>query len=185
MKKIKVFPVLETKRLILRELKINDAEEIYIYLSDSDVTKYLEGNADSKEEAQGYISWCAKGFMERKDIRWGIELKANKELIGDCGLGHINEPKRPTELGYMLSKKYWDQGYMSEALSAILKYGFNELDLHRIQGWTHPDNKASSKLLMKYGFIKEGFHREFIYIWHKGIYIDAEMYALLNSDYTM
>lgn len=184
MKNIEQFPELETKRLILRELKMNDAEAIYTYLSDPDVIKYLEGNTDSIEEAQGYISWVTEGFTKRKDIRWGIELKDTKELIGDCGFGHIDEPRRPTELGYMLTKKYWNHGLMTEALGAILYYGFKELELHRIQAWTHPDNLGSSKLLMKHGFKKEGFHREFIYIWHQDIYIDTEMYAILESDYT-
>ena len=177
------FPVLETKRLLLRELNIDDAENIYQYLSDSDVIRYLEGNTDTLEEAMGYITWCRNTFKEKTDIRWGIELKENSKLIGDCGFGHIDEPKRPTELGYMLSKKYWNQGYMSEALGAILYYGFYKLDLHRVQAWTHPENEASGHLLSKYNFVKEGFLREYVYIWHKGVYIDVDMYSLLEKDY--
>ncbi|HKM34653.1 MAG TPA: GNAT family N-acetyltransferase [Lachnospiraceae bacterium] len=181
--KVNEFPVLETNRLVLREIRINDAEAIYDYLSDSEVIKYLEGSTDSIEEAKGYISCISEGYEKRTDIRWGIELKENNTLIGDCGLGHINEPKTPTELGYILSKKYWNKGYMSEALKAILEYGFEELRLHRIQGWTHPDNIISSRLLLNNGFTKEGLHREFVYVWHKGIYIDVDMYAILSQDF--
>lgn len=181
--KVNEFPVLETDRLVLREIRIDDAETIYNYLSDSEVIKYLEGSTDSIEEAKGYISWISEGYEKRTDIRWGIELKENNTLIGDCGLGHINEPKIPTELGFMLSKKYWNKGYMSEVLKAILEYGFEELGLHRIQGWTHSDNIISSRLLLNNGFTKEGLHREFVYIWHRGIYFDADMYAILSKDY--
>lgn len=178
------FPILETKRLLLRDINHDDAESIYQYLSDPDVIQFLEGNTDTFDEARGYVSWCIDTFYKRKtDIRWGIELKENNKLIGDCGLGHIDEPRRPTELGYMLSKEYWNKGYMSEALGAILQYGFHRLDLHRVQAWTHPENKASTRLLKKYGFIKEGLLREYVYIWHKGVYIDVDMYSLLGKDY--
>ncbi len=177
------FPTLETERLFLREIISDDAETVFQYLSDRDVIDYLEGNTDSIEEAMGYISWCCDAFQNNTDIRWGIELKGNRKLIGDCGFGHIDEPKRPTELGYMLDKEYWNHGYMSEALGEILRYGFHKLNLHRIQAWTHPDNKASSRILLKQGFIHEGLLREYVYIWHKGIYIDADMYSLLDKDY--
>lgn len=177
------FPILETKRLLLRDINQEDAESIYQYLSDIDVIQYLEGNTDTLDEARGYISWCRDTYYKKTDIRWGIELKESKKLIGDCGFGHIDEPKRPTELGYMLSKEYWNQGYMSEALGAILDYGFDKLALHRIQAWTHPENIASARLLEKNGFQKEGLLMEYVYIWHKGVYIDANMYGLLESDY--
>lgn len=178
------FPILETERLLLRELKTDDAESIFQYLSDKDVIRYLEGNTDTVEEARDYVTWCDNTFnKEKTDIRWGIELKENNKLIGDCGFGHINEPKRPTELGYMLAKEYWNQGYMSEVLGSILNYGFYNLGLHRIQAWTHPDNKASASILLKHGFVKEGFLREYVYIWHKGVYIDVDIYSLIDKDY--
>lgn len=169
---------------MLRDINHDDAESIYQYLSDPDVIQYLEGSTDTLDEARGYVSWCVDTFHKGKtDIRWGIELKENNKLIGDCGFGHIDEPKRPTELGYMLSKEYWNKGYMSEALGAILQYGFYMLDLHRVQAWTHPENKASTQLLKKYGFLKESLLREYVYIWHKGVYIDVDMYSLLDRDY--
>jgi ribosomal-protein-alanine N-acetyltransferase len=177
------FPIIETKRLILREIINDDAEAIYQYLSDEDVNRYLEGNTDSVEEAEGYISWCRDTYNHNTDIRWGIELKENGKLIGDCGFGHIDEPKSPTELGYILSKDYWNHGYMSEALGEILRYGFQTLNLHRIQAWTHPDNKASARVLLKHGFIHEGFLREYVYVWHRNVYIDADIYSLLAKDY--
>lgn len=162
---------------------MDDAESIFQYLSDTDVIRYLEGNTDSVEEAKGYISWCNDTYKNKTDIRWGIEFKENGKLIGDLGFGHIDEPKCPTELGYILSKAYWNCGYMSEALEEILRYGFHTLNLHRVQAWTHLDNKASASILLKQGFIHEGFLREYVHIWHKGIYIDVDMYSLLAKDY--
>lgn len=176
------FPTLTTQRLVLRQLTMEDAEAVYQYLSDEDVIRYLEGNTDNLEEAQGYVGWCNSTYDAHTDIRWGITLKESGTLIGDCGFGHIQEPKCPTELGYMLAKEHWGHGYMTEALEAILQYGFRALQLHRIQAWTHPDNKASARVLQKQGFVREGLLREYVYIWHKGTYIDAEMYSLLASD---
>lgn len=175
------FPLLRTDRLILRALNADDAEAIYHYLSDEDVIRYLEGNTDSIQEAQGYVSWCNETYQKGTDIRWGIALKDNT-LIGDCGLGHINEPKCPTELGFMLDKRYWGCGYMTEALDAILRYGFNTLKLHRIQAWTHLDNAASARVLQKNRFVYEGLLREYVYIWHKDEYTDVAMYSLLSKD---
>jgi ribosomal-protein-alanine N-acetyltransferase len=180
----KVFPIIETKRLLLREIIISDAPAIYQYLSDKDVIKYLEGSTDTISEAEGYINWISKTYQEGSDIRWGIVEKESNKLIGDCGFGHINEPLRPTEIGYMIAKDYWNRGYMTEVLNSMLNYGFHKLKLHRIQGWVHPLNIASWKVMTKHGFIKEGTLREYIYVWHKEEYIDVDMYSLLKKDYT-
>lgn len=85
----KVFPIIETKRLLLREIIISDAPAIYQYLSDKDVIKYLEGSTDTISEAEGYINWISKTYQEGSDIRWGIVEKESNKLIGDCGFGHI------------------------------------------------------------------------------------------------
>ena len=183
MSNLQDFPVLETKRLRLREITDEDADAIFQYLSDEEVIRYLEGNTENIEEARGYVSWCRETCKSKTDIRWGIELKDQRKLIGDCGLGHIDDPHRPTELGYMLAKAYWNQGYMTEAVAAILQFGFKELNLHRVQAWTHHDNKASAQILRRQGFIHEGRLREYVFIWHQGVYIDAEMYGLLRNDY--
>ncbi len=179
------FPTLETRRLILRELTQDEAESVYHYLSDPEVIRYLEGSVDSLAEAAGYVKWCRDTFHHgMTDVRWGIELKSSGTLIGDCGYGHIDEPRRPTELGYMLAKEHWGNGFMAEVLNTILPFGFDQLHLHRIQAWTHPDNAVSAHLLEKFGFRKEGTLREHIYIWHQGAYIDTDMYALLDKDFT-
>ncbi len=180
----KVFPTIETDRLLLREITLADAPAIYQYLSDKDVIKYLEGCTDTISEAEEYINWISQTYQQGADIRWGIVEKKSNKLIGDCGLGHINEPLRPTELGYIVAKDYWNRGYMSEVLKGILDYGFNHLKLHRIQGWAHSQNIASWRVMTKHGFIKEGTLREYIYVWHKEEFIDVDLYSLLRNDYT-
>lgn len=179
----KKFPIIETQRLRLRQLDYNDVPTVKEYLSDPDVVRYIEMSLDTIEKAKGFVSWAMNGYFKGEDIRWGIELKESNVLIGDCGFGHINETKLPTEIGYMLDKKYWNNGYMSEALKGMLEYGFDVLKLHRVQGWVHPDNNASAHILEKQGFKYEGFLREYAYMWHKGCFTDVKMYALINSDY--
>lgn len=176
-------PIIETKRLVLRKLTNDDSEAVYEYLSDPEVIRDLEGYTESLEEAEGYIDWCNKTLSDGTDIRWGIEEKATGKLIGDCGFGKINEPRIPTELGYMLSQKAWGKGYMSEVLDAILVYGFGELGLHRIQAWVCPHNTASVRLLQKNGFIKEGHLREYVYQWYTSKYLSVDLYSLLANDY--
>lgn len=174
-------PIIETSRLVLRQLTNDDTKAVYSYLSDPEVIRDLEGFTESLEEAEGYINWCNKTLQDGTDIRWGIEEKATGKLIGDCGFGKINEVRIPTELGYILSKDSWGKGYMSEVLEAILRYGFDELSLHRVQAWVCPHNVASLRLLKKNGFQKEGHLREYVYQWHSGKYLDVDMYALISD----
>ncbi|MBW0931542.1 GNAT family N-acetyltransferase [Priestia megaterium] len=148
------FPIIKTKRLILREIVAEDAGNILKYLSDKEVMKYygLEPFT-TVEDASNEIAWYKSILNEKSGIRWGITLKEQDDIIGSCGfLNRVHNHCR-AEIGYELSKDYWGNGIA---------------------------NAASQKLIKKNGFIKEGLLRS--YEFTCGKFDDLYMYSLLKQD---
>ncbi|ANF45591.1 GNAT family N-acetyltransferase [Priestia megaterium] len=175
------FPIIKTKRLILREIVAEDAGNILKYLSDKEVMKHygLEPFTTVKD-ASNEIAWYKSILNEKSGIRWGITLKEQDDIIGSCGfLNRVHNHCR-AEIGYELSKDYWGNGIANEALEAVIKYGFTHFNLRRIEALIEPANAASQKLIKKNGFIKEGLLRS--YEFTCGKFNDLYMYSLLKQD---
>ncbi|GGA85422.1 GNAT family N-acetyltransferase [Ornithinibacillus halotolerans] len=175
------FPILETNRLILRQITEKDAEDILKYLSDEEVMQYyglepFESIHDALEE----ISWYQSLQNNKTGTRWGITLKESDVVIGSCGFHNTNSEHYRTEIGFELSKEYWGKGIAREAVEAILTYGFNELNLNRIEALIEPPNQSSQKLVERLGFIREGLLRD--YEFTSGKFDDLYMYSLLKKD---
>jgi [ribosomal protein S5]-alanine N-acetyltransferase len=180
-KTVQTFPILETNRLLLRQIENSDAESILKYLSDEEVMKHygLE-SFQTAEDALDEISWYHSIFNENTGIRWGITLKEENEVIGSCGFLNMVVQHRRTDIGYELSRNHWSKGIASEALEAVIKHGFQEMDLQRIQALIDVPNIQSQKLVEKQGFIKEGLLRKYEYT--RGKFDDLYMYSLLKED---
>jgi len=181
MKVINRFPVLETERLILREIGTNDNEALFDIFSSETIMKYY-GMFPYEEmsQAEQLISNFAKAFDEEKSIRWGIELKGENILVGTCGFHNWNKKHQRAELGYELHDNHWKKGYVSEAISEVIKYGFHNLELNRIEALVYPDNIASHNSLEKLGFDKEGLLKE--YCIFRNIKQDLIMYSLISNE---
>lgn len=176
------FPDLETERLWLRELKLSDAEDLFRVFSNPKVMKYynlypFDSLAQAKELIRNYLA----AFEEEKLLRWGLEYKEKEKLIGSCGVYDWRENFARATIGYELGKQYWEQGFMSEALEEIIRFGFRKMRLNRIQALVEPPNEASRELLTSLGFQEEGLLRD--YMFYKGGYKDLVMYALLRNDF--
>ena len=155
------FPKLETERLQLRELTLLDAETMFRYFSKESVIRYFGMDSfENIEQAKTTIQTFKNRYEEGNVFRWGIEKKGTGQLIGTCGFHLINNHHKRAEIGYELDDTYWGQGYASEALQAILAYGFETLQLIRIAAVVYVENKASQKLLSKAGFQEEGLLRK-------------------------
>ena len=156
------FPQLETDGLILREMTLDDVEFYFRHFNNDKIVegccfprpKSLEA---AKEELERY---CIKTFKEDRGIRWGIIRKGSNDLIGTCGYYDWNKTMHRAEIGYDLEPTYWGQGIMMEALCAVLKYGFEKMDLNRIQAIIDSKNIRSMKLVHRLGFKKEGVLRQ-------------------------
>lgn len=175
------FPILETERLILRQVTENDAESILTYLSDPAVMKHVGLLPfETIEDALGEIAWYESIYEEKTGIRWGITLKDKGEVIGSCGFLKMASKHFRAEIGTELNKDYWGQGIASEAITAVLHYGFTRLNLQRIEGLIEPANLQSQKLFEKLGFVPEGLLRKYEYTCGK--FDDLYMYSLLNDE---
>ncbi|MGW8825136.1 GNAT family N-acetyltransferase [Paenibacillus lautus] len=175
-----MFPELETQRLRLREIRLQDAEAIYRCFSHEQVTRYYgQDTLTSPEQARRFIELFANNYAEQRGIRWGIERKDRQGLIGTIGYNAWSPRHRRAEIGYELHHDFWRQGYASEAASAILAYGFQELGLTRIGAVVFIENQASHALLAKLGFEAEGTLRQYIY--QNGTAHDTLVYSLLQG----
>ncbi|MBD2091646.1 GNAT family N-acetyltransferase [Microcoleus sp. FACHB-1515] len=173
------FPRLETDRLILRAAKLSDAEALYHVYADADVTRYLDLEAiASIEQARRIILHRSDRFRSGQAVRWGIALKSSYRLIGSCGFSL--RPGFRAEIGYELAPAYWRQGIMSEALTAIIGYGWRSTHINRFEAFTMLENTASAQLLLKLGFQEEGILRD--YGFWKGTFHDLRSFALLRGD---
>jgi [ribosomal protein S5]-alanine N-acetyltransferase len=177
----KAFPVLETDRLILREATEEDANDMYVYLSDQLVVKHMGISAcETPEEVLGEIEWYKSIYRNGTGIRWGITLKDSGKVIGSCGFLNRNSKHYRSEVGYELSREHWGKGIANEALERVLEFGFEQLGLERIEALIEPKNLSSQKLVERQGFTREGLLRHYEYT--NGKFDDLYMYSILKGD---
>jgi [ribosomal protein S5]-alanine N-acetyltransferase len=170
-------PILKTGRLVLRQLRTDDAAELFKTLSDDLVMQYWSsGPHQNIDETKSYIAWNADADAEHKC--WAITFDGKKAMGWVILLPHR---KDSFELGYILGRQYWRQGYLSEAAEAVIDYAFRELKARRVMADTDPDNEASIGLLTKLGFRKEG-HLRAEWETHIGIR-DSLIFGLLGDDW--
>ncbi|MFE8697374.1 GNAT family N-acetyltransferase [Cytobacillus sp. FJAT-53684] len=181
---VSAFPIIETDRLILRQVTKDDANSLLKYLSDKDVMKYVGLEPfKSIDDALDEISWYESIVEKRTGIRWGITLKDQGEVIGSCGFLNLVSQHYRTEIGVELSREHWGKGIASEAFEAVIRYGFEQMNLQRIEALIEPPNIPSQKLAERQGFIREGLLRSYEYTCGK--FDDLYMYSLLKQDFNI
>ena len=175
-----MFPNLETERLILRELTQEDAKSIFHCFSHEEVIRYYgqEPFTDFKQ-AEKLIMLFSKNFTEKRGIRWGIERKETKGIIGTIGFNVWSPTHKRAEIGYEIHPDYWRQGFTKEAVQKVIAYGFEDMKLNRIGAVVFLENEASTQLLIKLGFQQEGILRDYMY--QKGQAYDTFIYSLLKK----
>ena len=171
-------PTLETARLRIRPYSEADIAELVPLIGTREVA------ATTLRIAHPYTEQDARDFLlltREPDKLWlAITLRSNGQQIGGVGL-RIDEQHQNAELGYWLGVPYWGQGYAKEAARELLRYGFDELRLHRIYASHFKHNVASGRILVKLGMRHEGCQREQIRKWDR--FIDLELYGLLRQDW--
>ncbi|MGN7412418.1 GNAT family N-acetyltransferase [Paenibacillus sp. SAF-068] len=176
------FPELETKRLLLREIKQSDSHDIFQIFSSDEVTKFYDVESFSNmKQAEELIQRWNERFEKGQVIRWGIALKSDNRIIGTCGFHGWMKQHHKAAMGYELAPEFWRQDYMTEVTQRIVEYGFKKLELNRIEAFVEPENAGSRTLLEKIGFSEEGILKE-NYYW-KNRFVDNVIYALLKKDY--
>ena len=175
-------PVLETERLVLRKVKMDDANDMYAYSCDPLVAKHVLWDAHtSVNDTKAYLRYMIRKYRMGEPSSWGIEEKATGKIIGTIGFMWIQPENNAAEVGYSLSRKEWNKGYMTEALNALLRYGFAEMKLNRIEAMHETSNPASGAVMRKCGMKLEGTMRSKLI--NKGKYVDVDLYAILRREF--
>ncbi len=185
-KTFRSFPELETSRLRLREIRPDEVGWYFEHFSRKEIVHGQGFPAPmnlgvARKELKMYI---VDLFKERIGFRWGIELKEGGGLIGSCGYYKWSKPSgHQAEVGYDLDPEYWGKGIMTEALTAIIDFGFKKMKLNRVELLVMPHNRRSIMLAKRLGFVREGLLREHGFD-EKGRRADDILFSLLKRDWS-
>ncbi len=162
------FTPIETERLLLRRISMQDAPDLFLIRSNPEALRYIgKPVASSVNEA----------------IAWGITLKNEGVIIGSIGYHRIEKAHYRAEIGYMLNPAHWNKGITGEAAKAILEFGFEHMNLHSVEAKINPENLHSANLLKKHNFCKEAYFRENFFFNDQ--FQDTEVYSLLRSSWKL
>ncbi len=175
-------PTIDAARIRLRWMFEADIDSLYTIFSNAEVMRYWSTPPiPDREAAVAILNKVHDGFMKRTELKWGIAQLADDAVIGTVTLYNLSFENRRAEMGYALGRAHWGQGYMQEALNAVLEFAFDVLDLHRIEADVDPRNAPSIRTLERLGFQREGFLRE---RWQvDGEIQDAFFYGLLRPEW--
>jgi ribosomal-protein-alanine N-acetyltransferase len=175
-------PVLETPRLILRSLSEDDAADVFAYASDPEVARFVPWEAHrSLEDSRRFIAGTLERAARGEPDTWGIVERASGKVIGTIRMGHLHPVHARADIGYVIGRAYWNRGLTTEAVRAVLRFGFAELRLNRIFAVCHVDNRASERVMQKAGMRYEGTLRGVALV--KGVFEDRKLYAILQSEW--
>ena len=176
------FQNLETDRLLLRRIDVNDVEEVLKLRGNPEIMKFIPRVlAKTKEDALEHIAMIEDKIVNNIGINWGITIKGNPKIIGIIGHYRISLENHRAEIGYMSLSEFNGKGYITEAIKAVVIYGFEQMNLHSIEAVIDPNNFASERVLQKNGFIKEAHILE-NELWG-GKYWDTIIYSLLKKKF--
>ena len=175
-------PVLETEDLILRKPRLKDAGDIFRYASDEAVSRdVLWDPHRSVGETRSFIRDLRSRIRAGFPSSWAVELRSSGKVIGTIGFVWYSPENRSAELGYSFSREYWNHGYATQALSAVIDCLFRSIPVNRLEAQHDVRNPASGRVMEKCGLRQEGVLRNRIV--NKGEYVDTALWSILRSDW--
>jgi ribosomal-protein-alanine N-acetyltransferase len=178
-----VQPTLESDRLLIRAISPADTADMFAYTSDVELLQHLPLDvtptlAEAENAVRGFV-----GLYElHRAAPWGITVKETGRHIGIVGFESWNPVTDRAEIGFLIARSHWRQGYASEAALRVMRFGFERMGLNRIEARVKPENEASRLLLeAKLGMRREALMRE--QSWWRGSYHDLELYAILKREF--
>ena len=175
-------PSLITQRLIVRPARLGDAQDLFDYSKDPEVARHVLWEAHkSVHQTRQYVRFLLRQYRMCAPSSFVIELRQTGKVIGTIGYMWVQPENRSAEVGYSLSRAYWNQGLMSEALAAVVEFGFDALRLNRIEAQHESDNPASGRVMAHVGMRHEGHLRQRLF--NKGRFVDVELYAVLKAEF--
>lgn len=178
----KSFPQLQTQRLTLRQVSLEDSPEVFGLRSDPETMRYIGRPLQiTLEDASQYIKELLRMQANNEILFWAIQLmEAPTTMIGNICLWRFQKEHYRAEVGYMLNPSFVGKGYMKEAIDAVIKFAFKGLKLHSLEALINPLNKSSASVLSRAGFELEGHLKENYY--YNGKFSDTQIYSLINKD---
>jgi len=151
---------IKTKRLVLRPFKPEDAEKMFLnWANDPEVTRYLTWDAHKDlDETRSALSTWVQSYEEESYYHWAIEFEG--EPIGGIGLANVSDIDCKAYIGYCLGRAFWNKGFMSEALEAMLDFLFLEVGFNKLSAFHDTENPASGRVMEKVGMKQEGILRQ-------------------------
>lgn len=166
--------ILETERLIMREILPSDAEGMFRLDNNANIHKYLGNNpVKTIEESHKYIENIRNQYVQNGTGRFAVLLKETDEFIGWSGIKFITEPENNHvnfyEIGYRLMQEHWGKGYGYESAKAWLDYGFEKMNIKTMYASAHVDNAGSNKILQKIGMLQNGqyYYEDLLCNWYE------------------
>jgi len=179
----KSFPELESERLLFRRILQSDSKDLFLIRTDDDVMRYLDiARFESIGDAEKWVQTADESYNKETGINWGIVEKHSNNFIGYFGFWRMIPEHCRAEIGYALKPEFWGKGYMYETINRIVKFGFENMNLHSIEANVNPLNERSKKVLERIGFKKEAYFRE-NYLFNN-TFLDSIIYSLLEKDLT-
>ena len=178
----KRIPTIETDRFILRKIKVSDYLDMYEYSKLEKVTKYLlwRPHPDARY-TRDYLSYVQSQYRAGEFYDWAIIEKTSNKMIGTCGFAKLDTDNNCAEIGYVINPEYWGKGIATECVKRVIEFGFNELNLHRIEARYIVGNEVSRNVMEKCGMVFEGVHRSSLFV--KDEYVSVGYCALTYDDY--
>jgi ribosomal-protein-alanine N-acetyltransferase len=180
----KIFKDINTQRLILREPRLSDIDDIYELCIDENSCKYVNWDIHTdKRQTASYIKYLRKqiAIYDTQSYTWFVENRADGRVIATISLVELDQSGKIATVGYTFNGKYQHKGYATEALSALIKYLFYERDVERIEAKVLPENVPSLNLLERVGMKKEAFLKKGVFC-KKGL-VDVFIYSILRENF--
>jgi ribosomal-protein-alanine N-acetyltransferase len=171
---------IKTDKLLLRPISTADIYPVWKGLSHPEVIRYYGVSFSTLEETRVQMDWYATIEKEKTGQWWAVCDPGDNHFYGAIGYNDIHPLHHRAEIGFWLLPEFWGKGFMPEAAKLIIRYGFEEIGLHRIYAYVETENQNSKKILLKLGFALEGTMKECE--MKNGKWIDLEIYALINIE---
>jgi [ribosomal protein S5]-alanine N-acetyltransferase len=174
------FPTIKTERLLLRQFVESDLENVFKGLSDPKIIKYYGVSYPTIEDAKEQMIFFSELEKEGTGIWWAVCSLDNRTFYGAGGLNSLSKEHKRAEIGFWLLTDFWGKGIITETVPLICKYGFDNLGLHRIEGFVETDNLNCKKVMKKITFKHEGTMKDCEI--KNGKFISLDIYAKLKNE---
>ncbi|MDD2283308.1 MAG: GNAT family protein [Eubacteriales bacterium] len=175
-------PVLETRRLVLRPLSLDDAQDMYAYARDPLVSRYVPWEVHRGiEDTFAYLNTVVEDQLAGLVSSWAVVSKAEDRMVGTAGYVWWQPEHSKAEIGYVLARRLWGQGLISEAAKTIIDFGFTRMELNRIEARCFEANIASARVMEHCGMTFEGKLRDYLRV--KGTFCTFRFYSILRREW--